>query len=76
MIKAFRSSLLVRIVVSQLVLGIFPLLFLGVASMVRTNSVLKNAAINFQNESVRQGAMYINLVMDDVGELDRQPLGN
>jgi HAMP domain-containing protein len=37
--------------------------------MIRVNSVLRNKAIEFQDESVKQGIMYINLVMDDVESL-------
>jgi hypothetical protein len=69
MMKKFKSSLLTRMIVTQITLGILPLLFLGLASMIRVNSVLRNKAIEFQDESVKQGIMYINLVMDDVESL-------
>jgi signal transduction histidine kinase len=69
MMKSFRSSLLVRIVISQILFGIVPLLFLGVASMIQVNRTFKNTAIDFQSESIKQGRMYINLVMEDVESL-------
>ncbi len=69
MIQKFKTSLLTRIVVTQIVLGILPLIFLGAASMLRVNRILKSNAIEFQNDSIKQGAMYINLVMDNVESL-------
>ena len=69
MIRKFKTSLLTRIVVTQIILGILPLLFLGAASMFRVNRILKSNAIEFQNNSIKQGAMYIDLVMDNVESL-------
>ncbi len=69
MIQKFKTSLLTRIVVTQIVLGILPLIFLGAASMLRVNRILKSNAIEFQNDNIKQGAMYINLVMDNVESL-------
>lgn len=65
----FRSSLLIRIVIYQLIIGIIPLLFLGLTAIISMSNVLENETIDFQKENVKQGALYINLVMDDVESL-------
>ena len=69
MINIFRRSLLVRILVYQLIIGMVPLLFFGVISIFSMNNVLKTEAIEFQKENVNQGTLYIDLMMDDVESL-------
>lgn len=68
--------MLIRILAFQLVIGVVPLLFFGLASMFSINSVLKNEAIDFQKDNVKQGALYINLVMNDVESLVASLSGN
>lgn len=67
--KFISRSLLTRIVIYQIIIGIVPLLFLGIVSIIRMSNVLKDEAIEFQEENVRQGALYIDLIMDDVESL-------
>lgn len=67
--KLFRSGLLLRIVLLQLVIGIAPLLFFGLSSVFSMIGVLKDEATAFQKNNVRQGALYIDLVMDDIESL-------
>ncbi len=69
MVNIMRKSLLVRLITFLLIIGIVPLLFLGIVSIISMNNVLKNEAVEFQKENVKQGTQYINLVMDDVESL-------
>lgn len=67
--RLFTSSLLKRILVYQIIIGIVPLLFIGLSSIFMMSSALKKDAVKFQEETVRQGTLYIDLVMDDVESL-------
>lgn len=69
MIKKKKNSLLVRILAFQIIIGIVPLLLLGIVSIFSMSSVLKTEAIDFQKESVKQGSLYIDLVMNSVESL-------
>jgi signal transduction histidine kinase len=67
--KIFTNSLLKRILIYQIIIGIVPLLFIGLSSIFTMSRTLQNNAERFQEETVRQGTLYINLVMDDVESL-------
>ncbi|MEI8201062.1 MAG: ATP-binding protein [Eubacteriales bacterium] len=72
----FKKSLLVRIVAFQLIIGVIPLLFLGFASIFSVNNVLKDEAINYQEDNIRQGTININEMMGDVESLITNLSGN
>ena len=67
--KLFTNSLLKRILIYQIIIGIVPLLFIGLSSIFMMSRTLEKNAVQFQEETVRQGTLYIDLVMDDVESL-------
>ena len=74
--NVFKRSLLLRIVAFQLIIGIVPLLFLGFTSMFSVENVLKNEAINYQEDYIRQGTININEMMGNVESLIANLSGN
>jgi len=53
----------------MLLIGLLPLLFFGIISILSTNKVLKNETLNFHEQFVDQRKQYIDLVMSDIESL-------
>ena len=74
--NVYKRSLLFRIVAFQLIIGFVPLLFLGFTSMFSVSNVLKNEAINYQEDYIRQCTININEMMGNVDSLITNLSGN
>jgi len=58
-----------RFITFLIIIGIVPLLFFGLISLISTRGVLIHEAIKSQEENIMQGTLYIDLVMEDVESL-------
>ena len=53
----------------MLLIGVLPLLFYGVISLISVNLALKEQAIEFQTELIEQKAKHISLIIHDAQSL-------
>ena len=67
--KPKRISLLRNITVFVFLISLSPLLIMGLPSIISTSNMLRQRTIDSQIENIRQGAFYIDLVMNDVESL-------
>ncbi len=67
--KQKTQSLLRNITVFVFLISLSPLLIMGLPSILSTSQILRDETINSRRQLIHQGALYIDLVMNDVESL-------
>lgn len=64
-----KASLTKKFLIFLLFIGLLPLFSYGIISIVSTNLVLRDETLNFHEQLSDQRKKYIDLVMDDIGNM-------